>query len=157
MQKITPFLWFDTEAEAAAKFYVSVFGNSRIVGITRYGEGGPGPKGSVMTVHFQLEGQDYIALNGGPEFKFTEAISLAVDCRSQEEVDFFWERLTAGGEPGPCGWLKDRFGLSWQVNPSVLGEMLADPDPEKSKRVMQAMLRMQKFDVAALQRAYQGR
>lgn len=155
MPTITPFLWFDTQAEEAAKFYVSIFKNSKILAITRYGEAGPGPKGSVMTVRFQLEGQEFIALNGGPHFKFTEAISFSVDCKTQPEVDEFWEKLSAGGEEGPCGWLKDKYGLSWQINPTILGEMLNDPDPQKSKRVMQAMLQMKKIDIQALRRAYE--
>jgi predicted 3-demethylubiquinone-9 3-methyltransferase (glyoxalase superfamily) len=154
MQKITPFLWFDTQAEAAANFYVSIFKNSKVVKIARYGEGGPGPKGSVMTVVFELDGQRFIALNGGPQFKFTEAISFTVDCRTQEEVDTFWEKLSGGGVEGPCGWLKDKYGLSWQIVPTLLGEMLSDPDPEKSKRVMQAMLKMKKLDIAGLKNAY---
>jgi predicted 3-demethylubiquinone-9 3-methyltransferase (glyoxalase superfamily) len=154
MQKITPFLWFDNQAEEAAKFYVSIFKNSKIVGVTRYGEAGPGPKGSAMTVKFDLEGLEFIALNGGPHFKFTEAISFSVDCKRQEEVDEFWRRLSEGGEEGQCGWLKDKYGLSWQVNPRILGEMLSDPDPEKSKRVMEAMLKMKKIDIARLKQAY---
>jgi predicted 3-demethylubiquinone-9 3-methyltransferase (glyoxalase superfamily) len=153
-QKITPFLWFDGKAEEAANFYVSVFRNSKILKIARYGEAGPGPKGSVMTVVFALDGQEFIALNGGPHFKFTEAVSFSVDCKTQDEVDEFWEKLSAGGEQGPCGWLKDKYGLSWQVNPSILGEMMSDPDPAKSKRVMEAMLQMKKIDIAALRRAY---
>ena len=157
MQTITPFLWFDTQAEQAAKFYVSVFKNSRIVTTARYGEAGPGPKGSVMTVLFELDGQQFIALNGGPQFKFTEAISLSVSCETQQEVDRFWEQLSAGGEEGPCGWLKDKYGLSWQVNPTILGKMLSDPDPKKSRRVMEAMLRMKKIDIAALKQAYAQR
>jgi predicted 3-demethylubiquinone-9 3-methyltransferase (glyoxalase superfamily) len=157
MPKITPFLWFDNQAEEAAQFYVSTFKNSKIVGVTRYGEAGPGPRGSVMTVTFELGGQQFIALNGGPHFKFTEAISLSVDCKTQEEVDEFWKRLSAGGEEGQCGWLKDRYGLSWQVNPSILGEMLSDPDPEKSKRVMAAMLKMKKIDIGRLKQAYDQR
>jgi predicted 3-demethylubiquinone-9 3-methyltransferase (glyoxalase superfamily) len=155
-QKITPFLWFDGKAEEAANFYVSVFRNSKILKIARYGEAGPGPKGSVMTVVFSLDGQEFIALNGGPNFKFTEAISFSVDCETQAEVDEFWEKLSAGGEQGPCGWLKDKYGLSWQVNPSVLGEMMTDPDPAKSKRVMEAMLQMKKIDIAGLRRAYEA-
>ncbi len=154
MRRITPFLWFDGNAEEAAHFYTSVFENSKIVSITRYGEGGPGPKGSVMTVGFQLEGQDFIALNGGPHFKFTEAISFSVNCATQEEVDNFWNKLSEGGEEGPCGWLKDRYGLSWQINPTVLGEMLDDPDPAKAQRVMKAMLQMKKIDIKSLRRAY---
>ncbi len=154
MPTITPFLWFDHQAEEAAKFYVSIFKNSQIVTTTRYGEAGPGPKGSVMTVVFQLEGQEFIALNGGPQFKFTEAISFSVNCKTQKEVDEFWEKLSAGGEEGPCGWLKDKYGLSWQINPTILGEMLNDPDPKRSRRVMEAMLKMKKIDIAGLQRAY---
>ena len=154
MQKITPFLWFDTQAEEAARFYVSIFRNSKIVGVSRYGEAGPGPRGSVMTVTFELGGQEFIALNGGPHFKFTEAISFSVDCKTQEEVDEFWRKLSEGGEEGQCGWLKDKYGLSWQINPTILGEMLSDPDPGKSKRVMEAMLKMKKIDIAALKKAY---
>jgi predicted 3-demethylubiquinone-9 3-methyltransferase (glyoxalase superfamily) len=157
MPKITPFLWFDSQAEEAAAFYVSIFKNSRIVTTTRYGEGGPGPAGSVMTVVFELDGQEFIALNGGPQFKFTEAVSFSVDCGAQQEVDAYWEKLSAGGEQGPCGWLKDRYGLSWQINPAVLGRMLSDPDPVKSKRVMEAMLKMKKIDIAELTGAYEGR
>jgi len=154
VQKITPFLWYDNNAEEAVSLYISVFKNSKITDITRYGDAGPGPKGSVMTIAFQLEGQDFIALNGGPMFKFTEAISLAVDCKTQQEVDELWEKLSAGGQPGQCGWLKDKFGLSWQIVPSALVEMLQDPDAEKSNRVMQAMMQMRKIDVASLRRAY---
>jgi predicted 3-demethylubiquinone-9 3-methyltransferase (glyoxalase superfamily) len=157
MQKITPFLWFDNQAEEAANFYVSIFKNSKIVTITRYGEAGPGPKGGVMTVVFHLDGQEFIALNGGPQFKFTEAISFSVDCKTQQEVDEFWEKLSAGGEEGPCGWLKDKYGLSWQINPTTLGQMLADPDPQKSKRVMEAMLKMKKIVIEDLKRAYEAR
>jgi predicted 3-demethylubiquinone-9 3-methyltransferase (glyoxalase superfamily) len=155
MQKITPFLWFDTQAEEAAKFYISIFPNSRILNTARYGDAGPGPKGSVMTVEFELAGQRMIALNGGPQFKFTEAISLSVDCKEQKEVDHYWTRLSQGGQESMCGWLKDRYGLSWQVNPAILGELLSDPDPKKAKRVMQAMLKMKKIDIAALKRAAQ--
>ncbi len=154
MSRITPFLWFDTQAEEAARFYVSIFKNSKIVKVARYGEAGPGPKGSVMTVVFELEGQEFIALNGGPQFKFTEAISFSVNCNTQQEVDEFWEKLSKGGEEGPCGWLKDKYGLSWQINPAILGEMLSDPDPKKSRRVMEAMLKMKKIDIAALKKAY---
>jgi predicted 3-demethylubiquinone-9 3-methyltransferase (glyoxalase superfamily) len=157
MQKITPFLWFDGKAEEAANFYTSIFENSKIVNITRYGEAGPGAKGSVMTVEFQLEGQGFIALNGGPQFKFTEAISLSVNCKTQEEVDSFWKKLSEGGEEGPCGWLKDRYGLSWQINPAILGKMLTDPDPAKAKRVMKAMLQMRKIEIKGLKQAYEGR
>ncbi len=153
MQKITPFLWFDTQAEEAAKFYASVFPNSKILKTARYGEAGPGPKGSVMTVEFELDGQRMIALNGGPQFKFTEAISLSVDCRDQKEVDHYWSKLSQGGQESMCGWLKDRYGLSWQVNPAILGELLAGPDAKKAKRVMEAMLRMKKIDIAALKAA----
>lgn len=156
MPKISPFLWFDTEAEEAANFYVRVFPNSRIKAISRYGEAGPGPKGSVMTVSFELDGQEVIALNGGPQFTFNEAVSLSVDCKTQSEVDRYWTLLSEGGEEGPCGWLKDRYGLSWQINPTVLGEMLSDPDPVKSRRAMEAMLTMKKFDIAALTKAFEG-
>lgn len=157
MQKITTFLWYDNQAEEAAEFYTSVFDNSRVVEKSHYGEAGPGEPGSVMTVTFALDGQQFIALNGGPEFRFNEAISLSVDCGSQEEVDRLWETLTAdGGEPGPCGWLKDKYGVSWQINPRRLNELLGDPDPEKSQRVMAAMLKMGKIDIKALEDAYQG-
>ncbi len=156
MQKITPFLWFDNQAEEAAKFYVSIFGNSRIVSTTRYGEAGPGPRGSVMTVEFELDGQRFIALNGGPQFKFTEAISFSVDCKTQRAVDELWDKLSRGGEQGPCGWLKDRYGLSWQINPTVLSRMLNDPDPAKAKRVMEAMLKMKKLDIEGLEKAYKA-
>jgi len=155
MSKITPFLWFDNQAEEAANLYVSIFKNSKILNITRYGEAGPGPAGTVMTVNFQLDGQEFIALNGGPQFKFTEAISFSVNCKSQEEVDELWAKLTEGGEEGPCGWLKDKYGLSWQINPTVLGEMLNDPDPEKAQRVMAAMLQMKKIDIKGLKQAYE--
>jgi predicted 3-demethylubiquinone-9 3-methyltransferase (glyoxalase superfamily) len=155
MERITPFLWFDSQAEEAANFYVSVFKkDSRILDIARYGEAGPGTPGTVMTVRFVLDGQEFIALNGGPEYRFTEAVSFSVNCESQAEVDEFWEKLTQGGEPGPCGWLKDRYGLSWQINPSILGRMLADPDAERAQRVMRAMLRMQKIVIAELEAAY---
>lgn len=160
MQKITPFLWFGHQAEEAANFYVAIFKNSKMGNVTRYEEEGAKvsgrPRGSVMTVEFQLEGQDFIALNGGPQFTFTEAISLSVDCKTQEEVDNLWKKLSQGGEEGPCGWLKDQYGLSWQVNPTVLGEMLNDPDPVKSGRVMKAMLQMKKIDIAGLKKAYSG-
>ena len=156
MQKITPCLWYDNNAEEAANHYISIFRNSQITSVTRYGDAGPGPKGSVMTIAFQLEGQDFIALNGGPMFQFTEAISLSVDCKTQQEVDDLWEKLSAGGEPGQCGWLKDKYGLSWQIVPSCLIEMLQDEDPQKSKRVMEAMLQMRKMDIEALRRAYRG-
>jgi predicted 3-demethylubiquinone-9 3-methyltransferase (glyoxalase superfamily) len=153
MPKITPFLWFDNQAEEAANFYASIFKNSKVGKITRYGEAGPGPKGSAMTVAFELDGQEFIALNGGPHFKFTEAISFSVPCRTQEEVDKFWEKLTEGGQESQCGWLKDKYGLSWQINPTILGELLSDPDPQKSKRVMEAMLKMKKIDIAVLKKA----
>ena len=157
MQKITPFLWFDGKAEEAANFYTSIFKNSKVGRITRYGEAGPGPKGTAMSATFQLEGQEFMALNGGPQFKFTEAVSFFVNCETQEEVDELWEKLSAGGEKGRCGWLKDQFGLSWQIIPSALGQMLGDKDPEKSKRVMQAMLQMNKIDINALKQAYEQR
>ena len=153
MQKITPFLWFDTQAEEAAKFYASIFPRSKILKTARYGEAGPGPKGSVMTVEFELNGQRMIALNGGPVFKFTEAISLSVDCKDQKEVDRYWTRLSQGGEESMCGWLKDRYGLSWQINPTILGKLLSDKDAKKAKRVMEAMLKMRKIDIAALKAA----
>ncbi|HEU5262822.1 MAG TPA: VOC family protein [Gemmatimonadales bacterium] len=152
-QKITTYLWFDGKAEEAANHYTSIFKNSKILSVTRYGDAGPGPKGAVMIVRFQLEGQEFIALNGGPQFKFTEAISLLVNCDTQEEVDELWSKLTAGGEESQCGWLKDKFGLSWQIIPSALMTLMQDRDPEKSKRVMEAMLQMKKIDIAALQRA----
>jgi predicted 3-demethylubiquinone-9 3-methyltransferase (glyoxalase superfamily) len=156
MQRITPFLWYDKEAEAAAKFYCSIFNNSKILKTARYGDAGPGPKGSVMTIQFQLDGQEFIALNGGPQFKFTEAISLSIACKDQKEVDHFWNRLSEGGQQVQCGWLKDKYGLSWQVNPTVLGEMLSDKDPKKAKRVMEAMLQMKKIDIKRLKEAYDG-
>ena len=155
MQKITPFLWFDGNAEEAMNFYVSLFKNSKVGKVTRYGEAGPGPKGSVMSATFQLEGQDFCALNGGPQVKFTPAISFFVNCEAQEEVDALWEKLSAGGRKDRCGWLQDRFGVSWQIIPSVLGKLLGDPDPEKSKRVMMAMLQMDKIDIKRLQDAYE--
>lgn len=155
MQKITPFLWFDGKAEEAINFYVSIFKNAKIVGVTRYGEAGPGPKGTVMTAKFELDGQEFVALNGGPQFTFTEAISFVVNCATQQEVDEFWEKLSEGGEKSRCGWLKDKYGLSWQVVPTVLVEMLQDKDAEKSKRVMQAMLQMDKLDINTLKQAYQ--
>ncbi len=153
MQKITPCLWFETEGEEAAQFYTSVFPNSRIVEVARYGSAGPRPEGTVMTVNFELAGQRFIALNGGPDFKFNEAISLEVHCETQEEVDAFWTKLSDGGEEGPCGWLKDRYGVSWQIVPARLPELLADPDREKSQRVMEAMLKMKKIEIDALERA----
>jgi predicted 3-demethylubiquinone-9 3-methyltransferase (glyoxalase superfamily) len=155
MQKITPFLWFDGKAEEAVNFYVSIFKNSRVGSMTRYGDAGPGPKGTVMIATFQLEGQDFIALNGGPQYKFTPAISLFVDCKTQQEVDELWEKLSKGGQTNRCGWLTDKFGLSWQIVPAVLRELMGDKDPEKSKRVMMAMLQMDKIDIAGLQQAYE--
>ena len=155
MQKITPFLWFDNNAEEAANFYVSVFKNSKVLNIARYGEVGPGPKGTVMTVEFELDGQEFVALNGGPQFKFTEAVSFVVNCDTQEEVDYYWERLSEGGEKSRCGWLRDKFGLGWQVTPTILGKLLADKDQEKADRVMQTMLKMDKLDIEPLQRAYE--
>ncbi|MFD3652673.1 VOC family protein [Streptomyces sp. NPDC058620] len=154
MQKITTFLWFDTRAEEAANFYVSVFGgDSRVLDVTRYGPAGPGENGSVMTVSFRLADQEYTALNGGPQFPFTEAISLSVDCADQAEVDRLWDALSEGGETGQCGWLKDRYGLSWQIVPSGLSEALSDPDPAKAERAMKAMLGMRKLDIQALRDA----
>lgn len=154
MQQITPFLWFNGTAEEAMNLYTSIFKNSKILSVTRYGDAGPGPKGSVMTATFELEGQKFHALNGGPEYSFTPAISLFVDCETQQEVDELWAKLTQGGEPGRCGWLKDRFGLSWQIIPSALGKLLSDKDPKKAGRVMQAMLQMGKIDIRGLQQAY---
>jgi predicted 3-demethylubiquinone-9 3-methyltransferase (glyoxalase superfamily) len=155
MQKIMPFLWFDDKAEEAMKFYTSIFKNSKIGRITRYGQGGPGPKGTVMSCTFQLEGQEFMALNGGPQFTFSPAISFFVNCETQEEVDELWEKLSEGGEKERCGWLKDKYGLSWQIIPTTLGKLLSDPDPQKSNRVMTAMLQMDKIDIARLQQAYQ--
>lgn len=157
MNKITPFLWFDTQAEEAARFYTSIFKNSKLGHISRYLEGSPGPAGSVMTVSFELEGVEFTALNGGPQFTFSLATSFVVHCDSQEEVDYYWEKLSEGGEKSWCGWLKDKFGLSWQITPDALIEMYANGEPEKSQRAMQAMLQMQKLDIAALQRAYEGK
>jgi predicted 3-demethylubiquinone-9 3-methyltransferase (glyoxalase superfamily) len=156
MQKIVPNLWFDTEAEEAANFYISLFKDSEIVNVMHYGEAGPREAGMVMTVTFRLQGQEFTAINGGPEFKFNEAVSFLVNCESQEEVDEYWEKLSEGGEKGPCGWLKDKFGVSWQVCPTDLDRLLQDEDPEKSNRVMKAMLQMKKLDIAALQAAYDG-
>lgn len=153
MHEITPCLWFDTEAEEAATFYTSVFPRSRIVEIVRYGEAGPRPAGTVMTVSFELDGQRFVALDGGPEFTFTEAVSFQVSCRTQAEVDTFWSRLSEGGEEGPCGWLKDRYGVSWQIIPTALPELLSDPDPGRSQRVMRAMLAMGKIEIDELERA----
>jgi len=154
MQKITPFLWFNDKAEDAMNFYVSIFKNSKTVSISRYGDAGPGPKGSVMVAKFQLDGQAFIALNGGPTFTFSPAISFVVNCKTQEEVDEYWEKLSAGGATNQCGWLTDKFGLSWQIVPTALGEMMADKDPERSNRVMKAMLQMTKIDIAALRHAH---
>jgi predicted 3-demethylubiquinone-9 3-methyltransferase (glyoxalase superfamily) len=153
-QKIVTYLWFDAQAEEAAKHYTSIFKNSKITSVSRYGDAGPGPKGTAMVVNFQLEGQDFIALNGGPQFKFTEAISLLVNCDTQKEVDELWSRLSAGGEEGQCGWLKDKFGLSWQIIPTVLFQLIQDRDPAKSKGAMQAMLQMKKIDIEGLKRGY---
>jgi predicted 3-demethylubiquinone-9 3-methyltransferase (glyoxalase superfamily) len=153
MQKITPCLWFDTEGEEAARFYTSVFPNSKILEVAYYGAAGPREEGTVMAVSFELDGQKFVALNGGPQFTFDEAISFQVDCEDQEEVDAYWSKLSAGGEEGPCGWLKDKYGLSWQIVPIVLREMLGDPDQEKSQRVMRAMLSMQKIVIDDLERA----
>ena len=153
MQRITPYLWFDTEGEEAARFYTSVFPDSRIVEVMHFGEAGPRAAGTVMTVEFELDGQRFVALNGGPEFKFTEAVSFEVECETQEEVDRYWTTLSEGGEEGPCGWLKDRFGLSWQIVPTALTRLLADPDHEKAQRVMKAMLGMRKIEIEGLERA----
>ena len=155
-QKITPNLWFDTEAEEAAGFYTSVFSNSRIVNVARYTEAGPRAAGMVMTVEFELDGQRFVAINGGPEFTFDEAVSFQINCETQDEVDYYWERLSEGGEEGPCGWLKDRYGLSWQVVPAGIEELFADPDPQRAQRAMQAMLAMSKLDIAALRSAADG-
>lgn len=160
MRRITPFLWFDNQAEEAVRFYISIFKNSKTMVIARYGDEGPKvagrPKGSVMTITFQLDGQEFIALNGGPVFKFTEAISLVVNCKTQKEVDRYWNKLSAGGEEVQCGWLKDKFGLSWQVVPTILGELIQDKDPAKSQRVMNAMLKMKKLDIKGLKQAYRA-
>jgi predicted 3-demethylubiquinone-9 3-methyltransferase (glyoxalase superfamily) len=157
MQKITPFLWFDGKAEEAMSFYISIFKNSKVGRVTRYGEAGPGPKGAVMSATFQVEGQEFMALNGGPQFTFTPAISFFVNCETQQEVDELWEKLSEGGKKDRCGWLKDKYGLSWQIIPSALGKMLGDKDPEKSKKVMEAMLQMDKIDIKRLQEAYEGK
>ncbi len=157
MQKITPFLWFNDNAEQAMNFYVSIFKNSKVLNVARYGEAGPGPNGTVMTATFQLDGQEFVALNGGPHFKFTEAISFVVYCETQEEVDEFWEKLSEGGEKSRCGWLKDKYGLSWQIVPTVLAELYQDKDAEKTKRVMEAMLKMDKLDIKTLRQAYEGK
>ena len=155
MKHITPFLWFDKEAEDAAKLYTSVIPNSKITGVTHYGEAGPREPGMIMTVDFELNGQKFVALNGGPDFKFNEAVSFVLNCETQDEVDELWEKLSDGGEQGPCGWLKDRYGLSWQVVPTVLPELLQDKNSEKSKRVMAAVLKMKKLDIHALEDAYE--
>jgi len=157
MQKITPFLWFDNNAEEAANFYVSVFKNSKILTVSRYGDAGPGPKGAVMVVNFQLEGQQFTALNGGPVFKFSEAFSFVVSCETQQEIDHYWNKLTAnGGQESQCGWLKDKFGLSWQIVPTALGKLMRG-DPKKANRVMQAVLQMNKLDIATLEEAAEGK
>ncbi len=156
MPPITPCLWFDTEGEEAAKFYVSIFENSRITDTSYYGEGGPRPAGTVLTVAFELDGKPFTALNGGPDYKFTEAISFQISCEGQKEVDFYWDRLSDGGEEGPCGWLKDRFGVSWQIVPAELPGLLGDPDPDRSSRAMKAMLSMKKLDVDAIRMAANG-
>jgi predicted 3-demethylubiquinone-9 3-methyltransferase (glyoxalase superfamily) len=154
MQKITPFLWFDGKAEEAMTFYTSIFKRSKLVNIMRYGEAGPGPKGSVMAATFELDGQQFMALNGGPQYTFTPAISFFVSCETQDEIDAYWGKLVAGGKPVQCGWLTDKYGVSWQIVPRVLGEMLQDKDPERSNRVMKAMFGMVKLDIAGLERAY---
>ncbi len=156
MQKITTFLWFDTQAEEAANFYVSIFKNSKILSVTRWGDEGPGPKGSVLVVSFQLDGQEFQAMNGGPEFKFTEAISLLVNCENQQDVDYFWEKLSAGGQEIQCGWLKDKYGLCWQIVPKAMMEMLKDKDQAKVDRALKAMMPMIKLDIATLEAAYRG-
>jgi predicted 3-demethylubiquinone-9 3-methyltransferase (glyoxalase superfamily) len=153
MKSLTPCLWFDTEGEEAAAFYTSVFPNSKITDVARYGPGAPRPEGTVMTVTFELNGQEFVALNGGPNYTFNEAVSFQVSCEDQDEVDAYWSALSDGGEEGPCGWLKDRFGVSWQIVPAVLPELLSDPDREKSQRVMQAMLQMKKIEIRALEEA----
>ena len=156
MPKITPNLWFDTEAEEAADFYISVFKNSRVVNVARYTEAGPREAGMVMTVEFELDGQRFVGINGGPQFTFDEAVSFQIDCDTQDDVDYYWERLSEGGKEGPCGWLRDKYGLSWQVVPTGMDELFADPDPERARRAMEAMLKMSKLDIAALQSAADG-
>jgi predicted 3-demethylubiquinone-9 3-methyltransferase (glyoxalase superfamily) len=156
MQKITPFLWFDNQAEEAMNFYVSIFKNSKVLSVNRYREGAPAPKGTVMTANFQLDGQEFTALNGGPMFKFSPAISFVVHCETQEEVDEYWAKLSAGGKENQCAWLDDKFGVSWQIVPNALIELLSDPDPAKAGRVMQAMMQMTKIDIAGLKRAYEA-
>ena len=153
MQKITPFLWFDNNAEEAVQFYTSIFKDSKILGTSRYGDAGPGPKGTVMTMKFELNGQEFIALNGGPHFKFTEAISFVVNCETQKEIDEYWAKLTVGGKEVQCGWLKDKYGLSWQIVPTILGQLMQNKDPEKVKRVTQAFMKMVKMDIETLKRA----
>ena len=155
MQKITPFLWFNDQAEEAMHFYLSIFKNSEVVSIARYGDAGPGPKGTVMVAEFLLEGQEFLALNGGPQFTFSPAVSFVVNCTTQEEVDDFWERLSEGGAKSQCGWLTDKYGLSWQIVPTVLGELMRDKDPAKTNRVMEAMLQMTKIDIAGLRKAHE--
>ena len=155
-QQITPFLWFDDNADEAVNFYLSIFKDSRLLDATRYGEAGPGPKGTIMTATFELNGQQFIALNGGPRFKFTEAVSFVVKCETQEEIDYYWDKLLDGGEPQRCGWLKDRFGLSWQIVPAQLSELFGGNDPQRAGRVMQAMMQMVKFDIAKLKQGYDG-
>ena len=155
-QNITPFLWFDDNADEAVNFYLSIFKDSRLLDTKRYGETGPGPKGTIMTATFELNGQQFIALNGGPRFKFTEAVSFVVKCETQEEIDYYWDKLLDGGEPQRCGWLKDRFGLSWQIVPAQLSELFGGNDPQRAGRVMQAMMQMVKFDIAKLKQAYDG-
>ena len=157
MQKITTFLWFNNDAEEAANYYTTIFKNSKILDVSRYGDVGPGPKGSVMIVKFQLAGQEFVALNGGPQFKFTEAISLMVNCDNQQEIDELWRKLTTGGQESQCGWLKDKFGLSWQIVPTELGKLMSAKDPAKANRVMQALLQMKKLDIAKLQQAAEGK
>jgi predicted 3-demethylubiquinone-9 3-methyltransferase (glyoxalase superfamily) len=157
MQKITPFLWFDGKAEEAANFYTSIFKDSKVGAVRRYGDAGPGPKGSAMTVSFQLEGQEFVGLNGGPQFKFNEAISFFVNCETQQEVDYFWSKLLEGGQESQCGWLKDKYGVSWQIIPAALMKLLGDPEPAKAQRVMKAMLQMRKIDVAQLEAAAKER
>jgi len=155
-QQITPFLWFDDNADEAVNFYLSIFKDSRLLDATRYGEAGPGPKGTIMTATFELNGQQFIALNGGPRYKFTEAVSFVVKCETQEEIDYYWDKLLDGGEPQRCGWLKDRFGLSWQIVPAQLSELFGGNDSQRAGRVMQAMMQMVKFDIAKLKQAYDG-
>jgi predicted 3-demethylubiquinone-9 3-methyltransferase (glyoxalase superfamily) len=157
VRKIVPFLWFDGRAEEAANFYVSIFKNSKLGKVRRYGEAGPGPKGSAMSAEFQLDGQDFIALNGGPQYKFSPAISFFVNCQTQKEVDELWEKLSAGGRKDRCGWLQDKFGVSWQIIPTALGKLMGDPDPQKAGRVMKAMLQMDKIDINTLKRAHENK